>query len=522
MNARHLFAIRLITLSASLIYLVCELAFHVHLVDLLSTHPPKQDIEQVEQAGRLLTGIAAALLVVPLIIMIVLRQTLERRAIPLALLTIIVTIGGTWASIAVARTGIEWIAEKLTERRTADQRRQAVLSLFIVSHLHARQDDGAALTVNGKDVPAYLKETVPGRFVLAALPFLLSNVGDLEERTRQQMRAILASDLEKEVGTPEKAYNEVYVKSMQGLTQAYEAYREATSTYSKRIKESERDAFSDWEDYTSELARNRLTPFAVSRSAAIRNKVAETLRRKDPALPANWVPESAEDFRVVRTGRLQKAYAAALGQMGFSKDTPPINTFEQFLAHPHIDKQWCAEFANLKAELKDSLCKFKPREGSSEAVFPAFRDEVFKPVVERKLNELAARYGSPAADYAEGGKLGKEGYEAARIAVVIPIALLFSLLGGVAHVVKCTIIVTSFFKSLLLRLLLPGGLALALGTLMAQPAPLADDGFVAAMRQSIRERYGEFALLTGNSAMNLEKAVYPVGKAIPIGFEAGK
>jgi len=223
----------------------------------------------------------------------------------------------TWGCIALSKTCIELFVETLSQSRTADERRQAVLSFFIVSHLHARHDGEVLLTLNGRDAPSYLRETVPGRLVLAALPFLLSNVDDLEHRTRQQMRAILSNDLEGEFGTPEKVYNEVYVKGMQSLARGYEAYREATQTYRTHMLRAERDAFADWEKYTDELARNRLTPYTASRSPAVRRKVAETLRQRDPSLPANWVPDSAEDFRVLRTGKLQKAYSDALTKLGF-------------------------------------------------------------------------------------------------------------------------------------------------------------------------------------------------------------
>jgi len=161
------------------------------------------------------------------------------------------------------------------------------------------------------------------------------------------------------------------------------------------------------------------------------------------------------------------------------------------------------------------LCRFGPREGTSEAVFPEFRDEVFKPLVEERVQELLSRYGSPAADYANGGKFEREGYSAAKTAVVIPIALMFSLLGGVAHIIKCTVILASFASSWLMRILAPCAVALTFAVLLARPVQLAGDGFVEAMRHAMQSKYGVVAVALADGAMKLEQAVYPVAKALP-------
>jgi hypothetical protein len=519
LNAKSLTAIKLIALSASLVYLAYEFTFHAHLVDLLGTNPSRQDIEYAEQVGRLLTGIALALLLVPLAINWFSRQWFAQSFVAVGVLAAVITILLSWGSIAFSRASIEAVVERLTESRTPEERRQAVLSLFIASHLHSRREGDVTLTLNGKDAPAYLKKTVPGRLVLAALPFLLSNVGDLEERTKQQMRAILADDLEKELGKPETLYNEVFVQGVRSLTRAFETYHEATQAYRSQMLSAEKDAYRDWEEYTDELRRNRISATSASRSPPIRRTIAETLRRRDPSLPPNWVPDSAEDFRVLRVERLQKAYEGALQKLGLSDraQVPPPQTFESFIQHPYVRKQWCDGLPRLEAKLRERLCQFGPREGSSEALFPLFKMELLAPLVDEKLDELVARYDSPAAAYAKGGKFEKDGYNAAKTAIVIPVALVFSLLGGLAHVGKCMILGASFLSLWLIRLLAPGVLVIAtFVAVVAQPAPMADDSFVAAMRQAIQVKYGHHAVVLADSSMKLERAVYPVGKALPM------
>jgi len=518
---RTILIIDLAALCASLIYLTLEVAFHAQLVDLLGIYPSQTQIHDAEHVGRLLTGLAFTLFLLPIVLKRLVPLLHESRVV-FAASTAAATVLVASLSVAGAKVGIEAFVERLTTSRTAVERRQAVLSLFIVSHLHKQQDGQPALALNGRDAPTYLRETVAGRLVLATLPFLLSNVGDLERRTREQVRAILADDLGDKLGSPTKLYNEVYVKGMGSLASAFQAYHDTTAAFNTQMLRVERDAFSDWENYTDELARNRLAPATASRSPAVRQKVSEVLRRRDPSLPPNWVPTSAEDFRVQRAARVQKAYEDALGRIGFRDPSRPprIETFQQFISHADIRSRWCVSLQGLEAQLRDNVCSFGPREGSSDELFPAFEKAVFAPIVERKLDELVSRYNSPAAAYAEGGRLARDGYDAAKTAVVIPVALFFSLAGGLLHGVKCTwLLGVLSLSSWLARFAVPVTVASGLAFVtMVRPVPLADDPFTAAMRRAMHEKYGEVVLGLADSAMKWEPVVYPVGKSIPLSF----
>lgn len=514
------------SLAASVIYLVFEVAFHAHLVDFLGGTPTDDEIHSIERNGRTLTGIAAALFFIHGGLGAFIKHRLTEQnwrlfvgiSIPVAALFTLVCIQG-------AQTTIDWVVTTATDSRSEDQRRQALLSTFIVSHVHQTHDGGPVWRVNGRPVVEDLRSSISGRFVLAALPFLLATVPDLEEQMTSQLRAIVESDVADVIPSAHQLYNKTFVSLMEQLIgKGYDAYRTATSRYQEQLATNEATALRNWGKYLDSLRARGLSPDMVRSNPKIQNQVSQELRRVEPALPTGWVPMNYKSFLDQYEGATRNAYREALRGLGFDERLAPgiIASLEDYVQHADIKARWCAE-ARRSAQVPalqgfaERLCAFGPRLGPSEDVFAAFRSEVYEPLLARVVTEQMARLSSAVDAYAAGGRYFNDAYKATKTVIVIPIALVASLLGGIFHLLKCMTLTgrltplgnirwASFATACLICL----GAFWLIARQSGPAASLPDDPLTAAVERGLDHHFGATFIL--RRAVELETVIYPVGQ----------
>jgi hypothetical protein len=166
-----------VMLAATVAYLLTEVAFASYLVEFLGVAPSKDEILALERWGRTLTGVALALILIPFVI----------PALPVIgqapwLAPAVGTAGVLALSIAVAQVGIDRLVQSLTDQTPAAERRMALIVNAGIGRIHAREDGQPALLVNQAFLPDALRDTVPGRFLLASLPFLLARAEAIDQR----------------------------------------------------------------------------------------------------------------------------------------------------------------------------------------------------------------------------------------------------------------------------------------------------------------------------------------------------
>lgn len=504
---------------SSAAYLCAELAFHSDLIDLLGTWPAKDQIDLVENYGRTLTGVAFALLLLPPAFKLILPyvRTWQRLAALVPSIAVCLLI----ASVPLSHAFIDHLVESLTQSRTAEQRKQALLSLFIVTHVHTKHDGQPALLVNDREAPKELRTTVPGRAILAALPFLLSQLPDIEHQAGEQLRIIVTDTLERELPSAERLFNDAYVPSVRALADGYERYRSSSEAYDTQIRKNEIASFADWEKYTNAIGRRRLTPGRVAQDPDIRRQVSDELRRQDASLPVGWVPTSSSDFWAHRNRQARDKYYSGLRTEGIPdpEKTRP-DSLEAFMALPAVRTRWCSSVTSKitqKAALAASVCEFGPRLGSSSAIFPAFKAAVYDPFFDQRIEDAIAKYKAEYRDYADGGRYAPDAFSAAKTVIVIPVGILCSLLGGYIHVFKLTLLLAHVFgwRRYTWAVVVTGSVFLAVvAAVLPRPAALEQDQLAGAIHDAAVRQWPLPVRTMLNGLVNIERVIYPIGRAL--------
>lgn len=509
---------RLVLLAATLAYLVTEVAFTSYLVEFLGTAPTKDEILQVEQVGRTLTGVALALVLVPL---------LAGRAGPSRVRQGLAAAAVTVAAVGLAHLAIDALVQGLTARTTPAERRAAVLVTTGVDRIHALREGVPALPVEGLHLPGALRASVEGRVALAALPFLLAHADSIETRLEEVLARLAEEDVRAALPGAEALYNRLMVPLTRDyLAGLYGAYGRAANQARTARHASIRQADEAWVRYLRMIAPFRVPPDVVAGNDRYRRLASRELRKSVPQAPEGWVPVRREDFDELFGRDIQSAYRDAIDRTGLSRAAfPALDDYgrdvtpETFLAHPHVRSLWAERVKREldHASLRTRVLAFGPAIGASAEVFPRFEREVHSPVVHAELDASLARLRASAAAFAMDGAHGRDGYDAMKVLVVIPVALVFSMAGALTHTLKVAwhaLRLTPLPTPLsLLAVAGLAGLLVAGGFVPRDQAALRRTEVAALLHGLERVTSGPIATLAGFT-MNVQARLYPIGRAL--------
>ncbi len=467
----------------------------------------------MERVGRTLTGLALALFIVPL--------TLGRlKGLPrwgAAGVIAAVTLG----SIGLAQLAIEQLVIRTTERTSGEERRVALIAMAGVNRIHAQDDGAPVLLVNDSFLPDALRGTIEGRVILAALPFLLANTQAAERRLVEVLTKAAEERIRVGYGTAEKIFNQAYVplvgEYVGGLYDAYvTAANQARTAMRDRIERSDRE----WDGYVRRLAQNRLTPDQVAATPRLRTRVSQEIRKSIPFAPEGWVPQQKEDLDRLFEDEIRKEYRAGIDRIGLSRSAmPALDDFdrtvtpEAFVDHPHVRELFAQK---VKTEVTDeplaaALTRFGPRVGATAVVFPGFRTQVYEPVIQDQLDQERARLNSAVAAYGQGGRFAGDAYDAMKVVVVIPIAILFSMVGAVSHSLKAVFLVGRSLGLSRRGALAPTAAAAAVILMLGvwtRPSPALARPEVQALQRGVE---AAFPAALVRLTLNLQTRIYPIG-----------
>lgn len=418
MSTRNYFFLIVVTS----IYLICELAFNARLLDVVGGSASMDEVHNIEVFGRTLSGIAAALVALQLL-MAAHRPVIVRVVVCL-------TVG------AIVYFSLQTLVNTLVDRSSPEFRRQA-MNLVLVQRalVDGRAElDGLTAEKSQREVFA-LPE---GKAFLALFPALATSVDHLEEKIADAKLDLQQQQIGRELGYEAGVFAK-YRSALADLRKRFMQYaRGTTDELDARVSFEQRDA---WARYTQDLRRYNWTPSTVPprRREAVVNNV-----RKSVPVPASWHPADRITFNAAVEDRVrQEARRGRDGSVTVQgKRVPPGLAWADFVGH-----------AGIQAELRERMQLPASVVVATNYTGPEFTAQFYKPLVLKLAKEQIGQYTAPLNTFEQGGSNEKAGLDAARAVIVPPIALLFSLLGAVGHMGKLIYLV--------LKAALPRDLAVA-------------------------------------------------------------
>ncbi|MDM0053830.1 hypothetical protein [Variovorax sp. J22R115] len=398
----------LIALTA--IYLTFELAFNARLLDVVGGAATIDQVHHIEVYGRLLSGIAAALFVLQFLLRSS-RSFSEGPGIMGITFWCLLTAGGVYLSL-------QFVVDSLVHNSTAQFRRQA-LNLVLLQRAMVQ---GRAQLDGLSDEDAQVFARPEGKAFLGLFPLLSSSIERLDEKIDNAKLTLLEQQAGRELYGTRGVYDS-YSATMKEVRKQWTNYANGTSPQlDEEVRRQQRDA---WERYERDLARRGWKPWTVPvryRSTII-NQV-----RKDLPIPADWQPyDRLAFYRAIDEQVRDQARRRSDGSIRVGGQRVPGGLeYKDFVLHPAIQ-------ADLRRQLElPTGVVVAPSYESGEQFVARF----YKPLVQALAAEQLQRYSAPLEAFQTGGINENMGRDAARAALVPPIALLCSLMGAIGHLAK--------------------------------------------------------------------------------------
>ncbi|MDH0200095.1 hypothetical protein [Comamonas aquatica] len=402
----------LILLTA--IYLTFELAFNARLLDVVGGGASADDVHNIEISGRLLSGIAVALVVLQLLL--TLRARRVRLGKPAApgifgiLLLCSLTVGGVYL-------GLQKMVDRIVESRSTEFRRQA-LNITLIQKAIV---DGR-VQLAGMDADKGLYARPEGKAFLALFPAMAASVHELDRKIEHAKLTLIADHVGNQAGGIQ-GYYKSYQQAMDGVAKQWRDYNKLGSANIDVEAEVAKQHRKAWNDYLSDLGKRGWTPSTVP--VAYEGRVRQNVRRRVP-VSSSWDLRDEASFRDAIDRKVRSRFNGKVPEVKVrGQRIPPGLSQAAFTAHPAV-----------QAELRDKL---KLPSGVSVPMSTdadGFRRNLYDPMRMSKARTEAAKYTAPLQTFADGGSNAAQGLDATRAALVPPIALLCSLLGAIGHLGK--------------------------------------------------------------------------------------
>lgn len=482
----------------SFVYLIIELAFSARLLDVVWSSTQLEAIEGVEYYGRMISGFAVWLAIFGFIVFRYVNSTKGRFTLFLAFFV------GMPVTITAVYQGQEKLVEHLVDSASTDELRRS----FYASLLSNAYKDGDVI-LTGAEFDMSLPELVGGDLKTfgALLPFIAMNTPGFEQKLERDVRKIVRRQVLKEMDTPQELYRKAYLKPREDLTQQYEKYRQGSNKYTQELGKQKDHQEREWKRYRDRVYREfRKEPHQITDLFQKKQVLLQT-RKSLKHLPPNW---DISDKRVFKQA-VQKQFTAdalvnykneMMRQSGFY--IRPGLSQDSFIKQNELKKKWNNGFYNT--EFKDN----PPAIGSS---FKTFVDKQYNPLIEQKIDSELKKLKATDQDLLPGGKYYEDARNTMKMTIVPVIALIFSLVGGVFHVAKMTM--------MLLRLVVISSVSLmgaAVVLLVAGLAPLAQNSDVAdsSLYVYLEANVPTHYELATRWVLHLENSYYPINEWLRI------
>jgi len=417
LRPRHLFLLTPLTL----LYLLFECAFNARLLDVTGGLASQEEIDILEKVGRLISGVALTLFMWGQWLLPRAEQkhwSLRKSGVLFGGSAFFCILFMFWLQKAL----IDWIVDGSngTSRRIAVQ-------LRLVTHSVMKEN----LKIDGIDLAPEVLHGPAGKSFMALLPFMAFSTEALDLKVENVLRQLFRTSIEKERGTPEEAYNRVFIPSVEALQKLYNVdYAQAVARYRQALLNIPQHQEKAWADYETGLRTSNMEPSSVPQEywSSVRE---ELVRKKRLQLPVGWNPADRKAFDAAIERKVQRNANAVWNReiqklLGPGQHLPRnLNRWERFSAHPQVQKKW-RELLKLEHDFRLS----------HDLSFEDFVDHVYEPQVSSEIEKNVRKVMAHDSEFADGGQQVEAGRAAMQALTVPPLALAFSLLGALVHVFK--------------------------------------------------------------------------------------
>ena len=390
-------------LWVTLIYLVVELSFSARLLDVVGGNVSKDDIDHIETYGRMLSGFALGLVLLPVL--------LKRNWFPKGkwLAVPLLFIASMWGMYSFQEALIKHLTHRLSDK---DLKNAVVLALA------PGQIATGKLMIGGLDLEGVGFEKPAAKAFVALFPPLFMTRPKLETELEEMARQVIQLKLkdcipEKNghaqcMGTEDAFFNNVWLPVRDEIKKQhydlYEDYKNACSGEKLKDQQARR-----WRDYTREIK-------GVSNDAEIKKAVYAKVESECPS-------RADQEFKQ----QLEKQFPS------LKKDSSwKTLDLEAFFALPEIQEK-----IRDKLGVEDSVVEFRPASMTLEQS----RSKIYNPLLSYYVDRELAPLRDKAEFFREGAVHGEKGVNSAERLIVPALALFFSLLGGITHLFKSMVII---------------------------------------------------------------------------------
>lgn len=409
-----------ILLGITLAYLVFELGFSARLLDASGGLAEIGEIKSIERWGRTLSGIAVALFAWGWILKARWRLS--------------VTLAAMAGAVAVAVPSMFAFQDHIVDSAIADldgkHRRDA--SFLVVA---TRFMLGGHLRVADLELPPESWNSAEAKAFIALFPVLAAQIPNLEDDARAVLDSTLRGYMTSActvgqggcLGPFEEFNNKIWRPVIEEVNASYRRYGEGANRYADAVDGIPAEQDRAWENYRRKLAQKGYAPGSVPRMGwgRVRNEV----RQQGVPVPDGWAPSDRATFnaaveREVRH-RAESAYAEGM-KKAVGEVLPHTLGINAFMRQPAIQRQLQAKMgiADLGVPL-DYLVE--PR---------AIQRQVYEPILRAAVNRRIQVHTADAREFEPGGRNAELGQQSAERLIVPPLALGFSLAGGLSHLMK--------------------------------------------------------------------------------------
>lgn len=396
---------RLLFAGLTLAYLYAEFGFNADLLDLSGGVADPDEVTALETRGRILSGIAAVLLVAKWL-------TFRFKGRILIALLVAAPIGP-----AVYRGQGELI-ERLVADTTGEERQIAAYAAVVPSAV--LRD---SLRLEGLDLSDDDYSTPEGKTFFAIFPALAYLTPGFMPIVDKQLERVMGHQMANEIGPAEQFYNTKYVPAVNDVKSLYNK-KYVPASNGKNTPNTSANTDTYWNQYQKMLLRHGIDPLTAERHT--RDQVLDALRRKGIKVGDDFDLTDREAFDEA-VGKMASPSRASFSEgaskaLGFKTNIGPGLSWPEFAAHPDVQRK---VLRSVNAELPKGA---PPLKSVSLSWSPAeVERRIYAPTVTALAKQKIRALRAENETFAAGGINAKTGENAMRRVLVPPVALAFSL-----------------------------------------------------------------------------------------------
>ncbi|MDT6942395.1 hypothetical protein RI570_20245 [Brucella pseudogrignonensis] len=394
------------------VYLTIEIPYSVFLIDFLASDA-QGDIEQVEKVGRLLTGVAVAILLVGSVVFPICATRLP------VLTTFLIATVVAVPSVKFTYDMLNFVGEETGMRRSGEELKSAFLT-----NLSKRQLGEKGI----KDLVA--TDTGDWKMFVSYLPALVDDDnGNLYRLTGVSLEQLAKDEAKRLYGEPSDFRAAQFDDALRNLSDSYQSYQVASADFKAALDKVPSHAAQKWDEF------RRSVEYRIGRkrnySARERSAIVSRLKSEGLSFPNGYNPNDEKTFKSIVSKKISSEInnsyeKGVLDTVGAY--VPPGLSYSEFVKHKAIQKR-----------LQEVL--YLPK--ASKAISADLSDEdfqniVFNPSLKGAADNLLMMLKLSAKDFETKSEYSFRGVQSLK-AVELPVmAILLSLAGAILHLFKFT------------------------------------------------------------------------------------